>query len=116
MNKSYVRSIIYILIFISALLTCKFGRSLWVPIQQKVHGKRTVADVIQKYGKLSRARLMPHFLMAKVNYPPQEITLIALKKEKVLELWASDGDEYNFVCQYKIIKTSGKAGPQIERR
>jgi hypothetical protein len=113
MNKSYVRSIIYILIFISALITYKFGRSLWIPILQKVHGKRTVADVIQEYGKSSRDRLMRYFLKVKVNYPPQEITLLALKKEKVLELWASDVDEYKFVHRYKIIKTSGKAGPKL---
>lgn len=113
MQKSHIRSIIYILILLAVLLTYKFGRGLWVPALQKMSGKRTVEDVIRKYGDISRSRLQPYFLKANVDYPPKKITLIAFKKERLLEIWASDGDDYAFVHKYIIIKTSGNSGPKL---
>jgi hypothetical protein len=114
MNKSYIRSIIYILIFVTSLLTYRFGRSFWVPVLQKISGKRTVEDVIKKVGDISRSRIKSYFSEADIEYPPKKITLLALKKEKIIELWASDGGEYEFITKYKILKTSGVSGPKLK--
>ncbi len=113
-NKSYVRSIIYIFVFVTVLVIYKFAGGFWVPVLQKITGKRTVEDIIDKYGDVSRSRLKERFSREKVDYPPQKITFLALKKERQLELWASNGEEYKLIVEYQILKTSGFPGPKLK--
>jgi murein L,D-transpeptidase YafK len=49
-----------------------------------------------------------------VAYPPHAILLRAFKKEAVLELWATDGEEkpYVLVHEYSICTSSGVLGPK----
>lgn len=112
--------IISLFIIVIAIVVYFFGRSLWVPVAQKVQGKRSTADVIAKYGKQARESLTHYFKKAGVEYPPPEITLLAFKDEHKLELWAksnktkSDYFKRNvFIRSYKIQKLSGIAGPKL---
>jgi Uncharacterized protein conserved in bacteria len=43
------------------------------------------------------------------------VTLIALKQEKKLELWARDSGEFRFIRNYNIQATSGVAGPKLRQ-
>lgn len=114
MNNSHIRSVIYILIFISALMTYKFGHGFWEPAIQKISGQRTVENVIEKIGDISRFRLKSLFSCTDIEYPPKKITFLALKKEKVMELWASNGNGFEFITKYQILKTSGVSGPKLK--
>jgi murein L,D-transpeptidase YafK len=77
--------------------------------------QRTVADVLQAYGPYASHKLTLHFAKAKVSYPPREVTLIALKQEKKLELWARDSGEFRFIRDYKIQAASGVSGPKLRQ-
>ena len=76
-------------------------------------GPRSVGDVVRRYGPAAEARLGPFFASAKVEYPPKGLTLLALKEEKRLELWAESGGAPTFVRSYKIRRASGGPGPKL---
>ncbi len=78
-------------------------------------GQWTVADILQAYGAYATRKLKPYFDKAKVSYPPREVTLIALKQEKKLELWARDSGGFRFIRDYYIMAASGAAGPKLRQ-
>lgn len=81
----------------------------------RLPGQWTVADTLQVYGATATRKLNPYFAKAKVSYPPREVTLIALKQEKKLELWARDSGEFRFIRNYYIMAASGEAGPKLHQ-
>lgn len=89
------------------------GRAIWVPAVQQVTGKRTVDQAVTQFGPASQARLAPYFRQAGVPYPPARVSLIGLKDEKRLELWAEHQGRQVLVRTYEIKKASGKAGPKL---
>lgn len=78
---------------------------------------RTIDDVLYSYAPYAVHQLRPHFQQAGVAYPPREVTLIALKEERRLELWARDENqrEYRFVRNYDIMAASGTNGPKLRQ-
>jgi hypothetical protein len=78
-------------------------------------GQWTVEDILQAYGAYATRKLKPYFAKAKVSYPPREVTFIALKQEKKLELWARDSGEFCFIRDYYIQAASGVAGPKLRQ-
>lgn len=111
MKRKYFLSIVFLL---CALLGVYFfARGLWVPVTQKILGKKTTDEVVQLYGKRARDEIIPYFEKAKISYPPKKVTLLAMKEEKVLEVWASNDNNYAFVHSYSIQKLSGKEGPKL---
>ena len=81
----------------------------------RLPGQWTVADIVQDYSASTKSKLNPYFTKAKVSYPPKEVTLIALKQEKKLELWARDSGEFRFIRNYNIQAASGVAGPKLRQ-
>lgn len=78
-------------------------------------GEWTVRDVVQVYGKNAEDKLGHYFKKAKVPYPPRDVTLIAYKQEKKLELWARDRGDYRFIRDYFIMAASGDPGPKLHQ-
>lgn len=78
-------------------------------------GQWTVRDVLQVYGKNATDKLGYYFKKAKVPYPPRDVTLIALKQEKKLELWARDKGDFRFIRDYPIMAASGDTGPKLHQ-
>jgi hypothetical protein len=76
-------------------------------------GERTVEDIVQIYGANATRKLNNYFAKAKVSFPPKEMTLVALKQEKKLELWARDNKEFRLIHTYNIQAASGVAGPKL---
>ncbi|MDP3008327.1 MAG: L,D-transpeptidase family protein [Methylococcales bacterium] len=76
-------------------------------------GERTVEDIQQIYGANATRKLNAYFTKAKVSFPPKEITLVALKQERKLELWARDNKELRLIHTYNIQAASGVAGPKL---
>ena len=71
-------------------------------------------DRVQEYGEIVRQRLEPDFVRAHVPYPPAALTLIGLKQEKTLEIYAADRDgRFQFIRSYPILAASGHAGPKF---
>lgn len=69
--------------------------------------------VLAAYGPLAEIRMKPHFMRAEMDYPPQEVVLLATKEEKELELWARNDGDFKFIRSYPIRKASGGPGPKL---
>lgn len=75
---------------------------------------KTVAERLQQYGAAARATLKPRFAQAGVAYPPQRLTLVGLKAERVLQIYAADdAGAWKFIHAYPILGASGGAGPKL---
>lgn len=105
--------ILMVIALLSAVAFYFYGRGYWVPMTQSINGKRTVADVVAETGATARERLLPRFEKAGVSYPPKAVTLLAMKDEHQLELWAKADAEYLLIHSYEIKKLSGVPGPKL---
>lgn len=89
-------------------------RPIWVPIYQKVVGKQTVSDVLMKYESETNSRLKPFFQKAGIQYPPSQLTLLAIKDTKQLELWVTHENKQVYIRSYPILAASGVLGPKLK--
>ena len=80
--------------------------------QQRV-GKRTVKDRLQEFGDAARQRWAPHFKAAGASYPPKRVIFVALKDQRVFEVYVGDGARTNFIRRYPILAASGVLGPKL---
>jgi hypothetical protein len=77
-------------------------------------GRATVAQRVSEHGGSARARLAPHFEAAGVDYPPADLTFIAIKDQARLEVWGAGPDGApRFVRDYPVLAASGGAGPKL---
>ncbi len=76
--------------------------------------KLTVAERMALIGPAATERLQPKFASAGVPYPPADVTLVGLKAEKRLQLYArSSGSPWQLVFSYPVLAASGHAGPKL---
>jgi hypothetical protein len=81
---------------------------------QILKGKKTVADRVVQFGDAVRTRLTPRFDRVAVPYPPQKMTLVGLKAEKLLEVWVCGPDSrWRHLKDYPILGMSGGLGPKL---
>jgi len=113
MNRRRFGWIAIVLILCAAVLLYRHGRSLWHPVYRRLRGRRTVADVVARYGPRAEAALKKAFTAAGVTYPPRRIALLVFKKEKRLELWAGADGRWAFARSYPVTAASGHAGPKL---
>jgi Uncharacterized protein conserved in bacteria len=75
----------------------------------------TVEERVAQYGDIVQARLAPLFVASEIACPPPSITLVGLKEEKKLELYApaADGSQ-KLIKTYPILAASGTAGPKLK--
>lgn len=117
MRRRILFGILIALVLVGGLY--HFGRRLWEPGYFHLTGRRTVADVVEKFEPAAEARLALHFKRTGVSYPPARVALIAFKEEKRLELWAAGAaepeDAWRFVRAYPVLGASGEVGPKLRR-
>ncbi|MDB6125800.1 MAG: uncharacterized protein JWQ71_4793 [Pedosphaera sp.] len=95
-----------------------WGTKQRVPVKKpvEVQVEKTVKDRLQQYGPEARARLKPYFEAKQVAYPPVRLTLVGLKEEKTLELYAGGSNQkLEFIRAYPILAASGVAGPKLRQ-
>ena len=111
MKKLYLLCSIAI---IGLVLVYQFGRGVWYPMAVKMMGKKTVADVILKYGDSTQQVLAPLFNQQGIAYPPKQLALVAFKDSNVLEIWASNEDlDFRLIYSKPIKAASGQLGPKL---
>jgi murein L,D-transpeptidase YafK len=89
-------------------------RAALSPVSQKFSKTRTVAERVQQYGAQARGRLKPHFQSAQLAYPPRQVTLVGLKAERRLQVYAAGPTNgYRFIRSYPILAASGGPGPKL---
>src|SRR6185503_19090442 len=74
---------------------------------------RSVEDVLTQIAPKLRGRLSKRFTGHGAVYPPAELTLIAYKKERKLEVWVPRRKGWVKVVSYKILAASGTRGPKL---
>jgi murein L,D-transpeptidase YafK len=66
-----------------------------------------------EYGPSVRKRLRPAADRLKIAWPPKDITLLAFKSERILEVWAKNDDGVQkMLAHYPILAASGELGPK----
>jgi hypothetical protein len=77
--------------------------------------KKTVEERLQQFGPQTRARLKTFFDAAHVSYPPARLTLVGLKEEKTLEVYAAGINQtLTFIHSYPVLAASGDIGPKLK--
>jgi len=89
------------------------GRRFWYPTLLALTGPRTHDDVRRWLGPKRREVLRSAFSAAGLPYPPRRLTLVGLKEEKRLEVWAEDPRGWFRVRDYAVLAASGQAGPKL---
>lgn len=90
-----------------------YARSYWFPVYLKMTGERSLSDVQKDYEQDPQRRLQQRFEQAAVPFVNTAITLIGLKEEKQLELWAQHEQRWRFIHSYPMTAASGHAGPKL---
>jgi murein L,D-transpeptidase YafK len=75
--------------------------------------KRTVNDRLQEFGNVARQRWAPFFQTAGQKYLPSRVVFVALKDERIFEVYAGDKSRLSFVRRYPILAASGHLGPKL---
>lgn len=82
-------------------------------LYHRLRGEKTVAQRLEQYGPAARARLQPYFAQAHLTYQPAQVTLVGLKAERRLDVYARDRGPWRFIRSYDILGASGKPGPKL---
>ena len=83
-------------------------------VAHRASGKATVRQRVRQHGPRARKRLLPWLKRAGVSWPPARVTLVALKQERELRLYAADADQpLRFVRSYPIRRQGRLTGPQL---
>ena len=76
---------------------------------------KSVADRMDEFSDPVRLRLQPLLAAQGLQYPPSAMCLIALKQERVMELWLADEQSrFKKIQQYPILGASGVLGPKLQ--
>lgn len=76
----------------------------------------TLKQRLEEISPSTLSRVKEKFDKAKVAWPPAEISLVSIKDEKALELYARPNTgEWTFVHRYKVLAASGATGPKLLR-
>lgn len=74
----------------------------------------TIASRVAQFGDAARTRLAPAFRRAGVAYPPAAVTLVGLKEERILQVYAGGRrDALAHVADYPVLAASGGVGPKL---
>lgn len=75
--------------------------------------KEEVPEVLKKKEALLQDTLKNNFQSVGIEFPPKQIAILAIKDEKILELWARNNQNWKKVKNITITAASGKAGPKL---
>jgi murein L,D-transpeptidase YafK len=74
----------------------------------------TIASRLALHGQAARARLAPRFQRAAVAYPPGAVTLVGLKRERLLQVYAGPRrDALAHIADHAVLAASGGPGPKL---
>ncbi len=107
--------LVVVLVFPVLTLACWVHLGLNSSHKMRVDlAKQTVQSRLDQFGPKARARLKPYFDAAQMPYPPLRLTLVGLKDERILEVYAAGASQsVRFIRSYPILAASGGLGPKL---
>lgn len=75
--------------------------------------ERTMQRRMHQYGPVAQRQLEPLYAKEKLHYPGKRITLLVFKKDRRLELWANENNQWHHIKNYPILAASGHLGPKL---
>jgi hypothetical protein len=100
------------------VLAYVFRPYIWAavsPVAIKFTKAKTVDERLAQFGAAARSRWKPYFDRAKITYPPAAVKLVALKTEKVLQVYAVDkSGRGRWIRSCPILAASGIPGPKLQ--
>ncbi|MGY3795148.1 L,D-transpeptidase family protein [Aquimarina sp. 433] len=111
-----IRKLVLIVgLIVIIIVFLKFGRSIYIPLLNKVKGKETVKSRIERIEKDVWNRLEKNLEIAgyKMDYP-QEIILVAFKEERTLQVYSKDYSGIKLIKEYPFTAFSGQLGPKLK--
>ncbi len=90
--------------------------ALWHTATYAMSTKRTVDDVMREAGPAALGRLQPYLAAAGfAEALPQRLRFVALKEERLLEVWGQDQDgRWRPIRRYAVQAASGGPGPKLK--
>lgn len=80
----------------------------------KLNWNQSVEHVIKRYGLPVEPKIKTRFTSQGISYPPQDIALLAFKKEQEVQLWARDNEHsWRMIHKYPLTAYSGRLGPKL---
>jgi murein L,D-transpeptidase YafK len=76
---------------------------------------RSHESVLQTFGPKHRPGLREAASTLGLDYPPRRLTLVGLKQEKTLEVWAAAGAGWRRLRRYPVLAASGGPGPKLRQ-
>jgi len=81
---------------------------------RKLTGGRSVDERLERFGSAAEKRLRPYLHAADLPFPPDEIALVGIKRDKLLQLYGRRRQgPWRFVRDYPILGASGVEGPKL---
>ncbi len=115
-NKSpfYKRAaMVLCLLLILLTLAYVFRIPVFMRVLTRIRGKQTLEQRLETYGPAARSRLKTVFGASGISYPPEKLVFVGLKQEKTLQVYALNGEGFNYVMSYPILAASGTIGPKL---
>ena len=110
------KKLISILVVIATIFVfLNFNKSIYETFVNKLDKKETVESRIKSIQSGVWNRLEQNLNLAgyKMDYP-KKITLVVLKEEKTLEVYANDYNGIKKIKEYPFTAYSGKLGPKLK--
>ena len=80
----------------------------------KLDWNKAVEHAISRYGRPVEPKIKATFISKGISYPPQDIALLAFKKEQQVQLWAkNEGHSWRMITVYPLTAYSGRLGPKL---
>ena len=98
------RIILYGAVLLS-LLSYKYGRAIWYPVYLSLSGKANVEETVEEL-ESSYCQIFDVNSLDALN-------VLALKEERILELWGKERGEWRLLRTYPFTAFSGKLGPKL---
>lgn len=76
--------------------------------------ENALQNCLQKLKSSTEERLKPKFEKVGAIYPPEKISLIIYKLEKIVELWALKEKSWKKIHEYPMTAYSGMLGPKFQ--
>ena len=102
-------------LIIAVAIFLKYGRSVYMPVLNKMKGNQTIESRIDDIQVEVWNRLENKLNTAgyKMDYP-KEIILVAFKEERVLQVYSKDYNGVKLLKEYPFTAFSGELGPKLK--